>query len=879
MNRLQKWWRPALALVVLVVLSQAGASLLVRTHRVHAFLTRHLERAFGRPVEVAHFSVLLLPSPQLDAERITVGEDPAFGNEYFLRADRLTAGLRWTGFLRGRFEFGTLSLSRPSLILVRNAEGRWNLERWLPPAKTNARSYGPTVITAANRLYRIHIDDGRINFKIGDEKLPFAFTGVSGIVEQISAGRWQLQLAAEPWRSGASLQSAGTVRVMGDVAGTSARLQPAEIRVHWERGSLADLLRLFRGRDYGVRGAFALDATAKSGISDHATAAAGSPGDWSYSIQARAAQIHRWDLNERSDNPRLNVSVLGWLNVASGDVRATRIVVETAKSNLRGTARASIRREPFWEVAVDSAGVQAADVLAWFRAFQPGIDDGLAVDQYFTGMVTARGWPLELEEAAFSSEGGEAHVPELPGLLRIGAVEGGRLRETLTIDPLPVSFVESKRGEAVSPSVGSARRRGAGDIRGSVNVGLTHDFETRTGALSIDGHVDRVEDVLTVASAFGQPLNHGWELTGSAGATLRCEWSATAPHPNWNGKIEMAKAELQAAGLNQPLGLSKTRLEWKDGARTADIGEIDGFGTIWSGTLSRPASPDPEVVPQWNFQLHADHLDATELDRWIGPRARPSWLRRLLPSLLGGAAAPSPIPSELVRRVNAEGELRIDEFTMEKLKLQKVTVLGALHDLHLEIRDATGQWAGGNVRAKVNAKFLPRPAYEVNAEVDHIDLAQLPALPHVTERFAGAASASLHLTTVGVGRDELLQHLAGRGDVRVRNVEFRGWDVAASVAEGEPRTGQSRWAAGEGTFTLRDRGIVVAGLRLESGRELTFVKGTVSFGRDANLIVRTAIDGKRESRVPEEGHVLRISGPLDVPRVSVERALARQPAD
>jgi hypothetical protein len=53
----------------------------------------------------------------------------------------------------------------------------------------------------------------------------------------------------------------------------------------------------------------------------------------------------------------------------------------------------------------------------------------------------------------------------------------------------------------------------------------------------------------------------------------------------------------------------------------------------------------------------------------------------------------------------------------------------------------------------------------------------------------------------------------------------------------------------------------------------------VSFGRDADLTVQTATDGKRESRTPEAGHVLKISGPLDVPRVSVERALSRQPAD
>ena len=97
---------------------QVSVSLLVRTARVHAFLTRQLESSFGRAVDVRVYSASLFPNPRLDAYGITVGEDPAFGHEYFLRADRLSAGLRWLGLLRGRFELGTLRLERPSLILA-----------------------------------------------------------------------------------------------------------------------------------------------------------------------------------------------------------------------------------------------------------------------------------------------------------------------------------------------------------------------------------------------------------------------------------------------------------------------------------------------------------------------------------------------------------------------------------------------------------------------------------------------------------------------------------------------------------------------------------------------------------------------------------------
>ena len=138
MIRLRKYGGIALVLVAALFAVQAGVSFLVRTHRMRDYLIAQLESAFGRPVEAGRFSVQILPIPELDVEGVTIGEDPAFGHEYFLRAEHMAASLRWMGLLRGHFEFGTMSLTRPSLILVRNAQGRWNLEGWLPPARAIA---------------------------------------------------------------------------------------------------------------------------------------------------------------------------------------------------------------------------------------------------------------------------------------------------------------------------------------------------------------------------------------------------------------------------------------------------------------------------------------------------------------------------------------------------------------------------------------------------------------------------------------------------------------------------------------------------------------------------------------------------------------------
>jgi hypothetical protein len=416
-------------------------------------------------------------------------------------------------------------------------------------------------------------------------------------------------------------------------------------------------------------------------------------------------------------------------------------------------------------------------------------------------------------------------------------------------------------------------------------VSFSHDFESQSGALSIEGHVEKVEEMMKAAAAFGRPLNHGWELTGGAAAALRWAWKDAAFHGHWDGHVEFSKAELQAAGLNQPLHLEAAQFEWKEGKRTAQITKAIGFGATWSGEIMGPAFQETDISPQWNFKLHADHLDATELDRWVGPRARPGWLQRLLPSLLGGSAPAAPA-SELLRRLNAAGELRVDELTIEKLKLAQVRAAGTLHDLRIEVRDAEAQWGGGKVRVKMNASFLPRPSYEVTTELDRVNLAQLPGAGRMAERVGGVASGTLRLKTAGVGRDELLAKLAGHGVFHLSKVEFRGWDVNASLADGAAHTGISRWPAGEVSFTLKNRSILLEELRLDGGKELTLVNGTLSFGRDADLAIETAdarmSKGKSKERKASDsgiGHVLKITGPLDGPRVSVEKASIRQPAD
>ena len=868
MSNLRKWWKTGAAVATAVIALQLAVSFLVRTHRMHAYLVAHLERAFGRPVQVESFGARIFPNPQFSADGVTVGEDPAFGYEYFLRAETLSAGLRWTGLFRGHFEFGTLSFSRPSLILVRNAQDQWNLERWLPPTKTvssqNAATYGPpSPALPINHLQRIVFDDGRINFKIRDDKLPFAFTGVSGSFEQVSSGRWQLQLEAQPWRSGVLLQSTGTVRVRGDLAGTSARLQPAQVTLHWSEGSLADVFRLVHGQDYGARGFFTLEATAKSdGVAQD------DPGDWTYSIVGHARQIHRWDLTERPDNPALNMNVNGHWNSEAGSLLADQFSVEGLRSNLRGKFRYVTGNSAATELRLDSMGVQASDLLAWYRAFHPDVAEGVTADPYFTGGMILRGWPLSIESAALSSNGGTVKVPGFAQPVRIGSVNGGLERSNLVIGPVRVAWGGDAREEIIAPK----RRRVALPMENAADLTFMQDLKTQAGNVGIEGSISKVEDFLKLAASLGRQVNHGWELTGQA--TADTQWAWKEPFKGrWNGTVAINRGMLTAAGLNQPLSLPEARLGWNDGQHEARLLRVEGFGGNWQGSIEESRNTDEDTPRSWRFDLSVDHLNAAELDRWVGPRARPSWLQRLLHSFSGDAAPAKPA-SELVRRVDAEGHLHIGRLTIEKLKLDNVVAQGSLRDLKLNVEDSSAEWAGGRVRAKINASFLPQPVYEVNADLDRVSLAKLPGTGRLADRLNGLASGSLQLKTIGVGREELLKNLDGGGSVNLKRVELRGWDLPASVADGATRAGVSRWSVGECAFLIRNRSVVLQWLQLNDSREQTSVEGTLSFGSDAELSVSTQ---SRETakvkpkKASAKGHVLKLSGPLDGLRLTVEK--------
>ncbi len=887
--QIRRWLRRAVVAAVVVLAASAGFSRLLRVGRVHRHLNARLEAAFGRPVEVGRFAFSLLDGPRLQAESVTVAEDPRFGREYFLRAERLTASPRWRLLAHGRFEFGTLSFTRPSLNLVRAADGHWNIESWLPPPARVASAaiaaqigpgQPPAGVEPPTRLYRIEVDTGRINFKQGVDKHPFALVEVKGVLEQESAGRWRLDLEARPLRAAVTLQEAGTLRVRGRIAGTSARLQPADLVLTWQDASLADALRLARGKDYGVRGRLQVEINARSEAPGAGSAAAGESAQseahgarWSLAGTARLTDAHRWDLPKRPGDPALNLSVQAQWRTGDGFLEFSECLLEAPRSSVRTTGKIQWAPSLDPQLRLVSSKIDLADLLAWYRAFRPGVAEDVVFEGDAGLDLALSGWPPRLERGAVLSDGARLQTAALPRAIRAGRVAARVARGRLVLEPITITLDASPPGlaEATSPQLrsGQARKGSSLRVEGAIGPG---EGSSRVPSkqwrfdLSLTGQTDRAEDLLAAAAALGHSINRGWRVEGPAGLSLRWQGTVRPFQAQALTTLELHGLRLQTVYLNQPVIFADARIELRPGERRAQLNAVQAFGARWKGTLRRLTNSElvgglAYSMP-WEFDLTADHLDATELDRWLGPRARPGLLERLISS--GAASRESAELDAAVSRLRAQGQIQVEEIVLSPLRLRRLRAGAELEGRKLTVRQVQAEFYGGMVKGSLRADLLAEPAYRIQAQFERANLGSLvEAAATLKGRFAGVASGELELAASGVGRENLRRSLEGRGTLHLRGAEINGLDLRASYTGDRLVRGPSRFAAADAQFSLAAASVRVMELRLADREDDFEAAGTVDFSRTLDLrIRRLGPSGERPSKT------VRITGPLDAPQVS-----------
>ena len=310
---------------------------------------------------------------------------------------------------------------------------------------------------------------------------------------------------------------------------------------------------------------------------------------------------------------------------------------------------------------ITQSQLDLSDVLAWIRAFHSDV----AADVSLRGSASVRAgfsaWPLQLTSAAGAIANAELASARLRVPAHLSQTQFRYDHEMFSLLPATVSYGSSEGAVHVDAIAGVGQR----------------EFPV----YHLSGNLTQVRDLVATAGALGWNISRGWDLAGPVRCDLRWQgarfpWE-TQPvgTVEWGG--EPAGASLLTPFLNQPVKQIRARAELKPGLRHIALTSADAFGARWTGTFDRH-----DLATGWQFALSTDALSASDLDRWLNPRWRQSFLDRMLPFLNSSSPA-NAVPENL----RAEGRINIEEFALAPVALHHLQSDVKIGGRHIEVSE------------------------------------------------------------------------------------------------------------------------------------------------------------------------------------------------
>ena len=820
-----------IVLVLALFLVRPGAN------QLKARIVNSISLALGRPVDVAAVKLRLLPHPGFDLENFVVHDDPAFGAEPMLRASEVTASLRITSLLRGRLEIARLNLTEPSLNLVQNAAGHWNLENLIErAARTPVAPTGKAKTERRQGFPYIEADRGRINFKFGPEKKPYALTEADFALWQDSENTWGVRLKAEPVRTDFNLSDTGTVTVDGTwQRAATLRNTPLQFSLQWDRGQLGQVTKLGYGNDKGWRGSLKLSATLT-----------GTPANLSIAAAAAVGDFRRYDILGGGDL-RLAAQCSG--RYSSVDRTLSEVACSAPVGDGTITLAGSIKG-PFssrdYDFTLFARDLPIQSLIALARHAKQGIPDDLIAAGQLDGRMKLRRAANARSSNVVWEGGGETSGFELSSKVTNTELVLGRIPFALSppIDDrsrLPLREVVAFPPEphlVVGPFNLALGRTAPATVRGWVSrLGYT---------VAVQGDA-QVQRLLQLARIVGiptaQPAAEGW---AKVDLQIAGGWSGFVA-PKAVGKAQLHSIHAEVRGLNAPLEVTSANLlltpeQIEVQNLTASIAD-----TSWRGSLALPrqcAAPDSCPV---RFDLHADEIATDRLNELINSHVRKQpWYHFL--------SSPSPgVPYLLT--VHAVGKLAANRVAVHKLVGNRVSANVELNRGKLRLSDLRGDVLGGKHIGEWEADFTAKPPqYSGGGTLERI------ALDRLSENMGddwitGSATATYRVKTSGLDATELFASATSA-------LKVEAWDgLLRHVALGEG-SGPLQMHHLVAHLSLHDGGFEILEGRLETPASIYQVSGTASLNRVLNVkLMHEGAPGFNITGTLTEPHVSAILNP------------------
>jgi hypothetical protein len=746
-----KWLRTKRGMTVVAVLLLALFLIRPGANRLRTRIVNSISLALGRPVEVAYVRIHVLPRPGFDLENFLVHDDPAFGAEPMLRASDVSASLRLRSLLRGRLEISRLSLTEPSLNLVRNAEGHWNLEALLQRSaqiQVAPTSKSPTE-TRPGFPY-IEASRGRINFKFGAEKKPYTLTNADFSLWQDSENTWGSRLQAEPVRTDFNLTDTGVIHVAGFwQRAPSLGQTPLQFSVVWERAQLGQLTKLAYGSDKGWRGSLKLAATFS-----------GTPANLAVKTELSAGDFHRYDI---VGNGGLRLAAQCSARYSSLDKMFTDIACHApgpdGPIHLEGTLGDPIESGSY-DITVAVQGMSVQPLVTFAHYVTRLLPDDLTTTGQVDAELKLRREAKEKDHRIQWTGGGEISDLRLSSPRSNSDLELGSIPFTLVSELTP-----PKRPSRTNDNpLGTGRHLQIGPFRwgvGRLSPALVRGWLAGSGyGFELQGEA-QVQRLIEAARVVGLPaLATPAEGTAKVDLQIAGDWWGVVA-PRVMGKAQLHSVVARMRGWNAPLEISTADVSFLPDEIDVTNGSATVAGTALHGSFTIPRPCGITGACAMHFDLHADEIALNRVNQLLNPSAEKQPWYHFLSS---GSGTP------YLLTANVAGKLAANRVLIHNLTATAFSAQVELKGGRLQLAEMRADLLGGKHTGELTADFTHSPArYEGSGSVQRLSLGQLAKTMH-DGWVAGVANASYKASASGLNTADLFSSASG-------TLQFEAWDA------------------------------------------------------------------------------------------------------
>jgi hypothetical protein len=837
----RRWILAVTALLILAVAVVAPP--LISLNRVHRRIADSISQSIGRPVRMSSIKLRLLPRPGFEIADFVVEDDPAFGAEPILRSSQVVASVRLLPLWRGRLEIARIAFDEPSLNLVRNRQGRWNFDSLLsqaaqiPKAPTGERHPG-----GLPRFPYIDASNARINFKSGDEKLPFSFFNADLAVWLANPGEWRIEFAAQPVRTDLTLDLAntGTFRLDGSLRHAATLSQmPMNLHAEWSNAPLGQLSKILTGSDADWRGD--LDVTADlTGSMDHAA----------LKLTASGQTIHRVEFDLREP---LNVNVTCQANFTRAGhlFDAVTCLAPTGDGHLLLTGSVhAIAAKPDPGLSLELNNVPVAWALDGVRLVRAGFGNSLIAAGSIDGSFTY---------ASPGSKSAAGDNPELRGQATVNhlTITGAVLQKPLALPTLRLvmnteAAPQPRRGHGVSAAavnnnellleafvVGSTPVQVAATPAAKLPASMTVSGAFARNGFSMHlGGESNLVDLIALGKEIGLlqriPANVGNQGTADLDLTVHGPWmlpvtdQPVAPAAV-DGTLRLHNAQLSGDFLAQPVRIPAAQAVFAGNEITWTASGMIYGPLHGDGTLSYPAFCGMPTGCVHHFGLHLVSLDAeTAQIALLGAQRHGELIERLLDRLRSLNRSTPSWPT-------LTGSVQIGTLTIQSLALKDFAAVVAVDGHTVQLKSSTARALDGQLHLSGSMEVTDHtPHYQLEAQLDDAGARSTAAL--FAENWGpGSINLRTSLKFSGFEQKDLLSSATGTFHWEWTNGGLptppaSSGKTSASIAG--PLSHFNAWTAdgviANGALNLQNSQIL-------RGSEITPLTGTISYSRELSL--------------------------------------------